>query len=331
MVLRAALIGLACLTGVTQPGRAHGQDATTRDALDRMEEILSSRLEDGTLDRSTLRPMLIVSTAVHFESSLTWFPTEVLSVLTRILGADSLRLCEACMKPRVFVSEGYVEQGSGPVDLSEIIRLEELGRGEAEPARTGIWVDEQASGVSVKIVELSSSRILWAENVDPVLRERRDTETALRLSEELDRRARGDSITQLFFDVGVYPDQHISLEWTDQWGETNANLTGFVVSAFDPIFGVGAVYHRAIDLGTVAGFRFAPTIGAKVLISLPTALVESVGGDLDDFIDPVVTGVGVIRVPIGRSNYGLMFTASTSGRFAFGISLLNISLLPIVL
>ena len=37
-----------------------------------------------------------------------------------------------------------------------------------------------------------------------------------------------------------------------------------------------------------------------------------------------------MRIPFGRSNYGALLTASTNGQVGFGISLMNISLLPVL-
>ncbi|MFT7519010.1 MAG: hypothetical protein ACI9MC_001146, partial [Kiritimatiellia bacterium] len=71
--------------------------------------------------------------------------------------------------------------------------------------------------------------------------------------------------------------------------------------------------------------------GAKVMVSLPTAMVRAIGNDSGiDVIDPLLNGVFVVRVPIGRSNYGVLATASTNGQFTFGISLLNISVIPVL-
>jgi hypothetical protein len=142
------------------------------------------------------------------------------------------------------------------------------------------------------------------------------------LSQELERRARGDSITQAFVDLALYPGQHISIDWTEQWGVTNANLSGVTLSVIDPVVGIGASHYRCLDLVHVL-------VGGKLIVSLPTAIVRAIG-DTGDAIDPIVTGVAVVRVPFGRSNYGAVLTASTNGQIGLGISLMNISLLPVL-
>ena len=44
----------------------------------------------------------------------------------------------------------------------------------------------------------------------------------------------------------------------------------------------------------------------------------------------IFTGVFVVRLPFGRSNFGLVLTVSTNARVALGLSLLNVSLLPFI-
>ncbi len=312
---------------------AFAEREATADALDRLEGILEMRMEDGQLDRSDVVPALVVSTSVRFEESRGWFPTEALVVLTRVFGASSIRLCEACMAPRTFVREGFIEQSSGPISLDEVRRLDGPGRDAPGAAKSAIWIDEHASGVAIKIVELASARVVWAENVDPQQRENAATEELMKIARENERRARGDSLTQIFVDAAVYPSQHFSFDWTDQWGDTNANFTGVTVSLFDPVIGIGAAYYRAFDLGELWGIRIAPQVGAKLILSLPTTIIQAISGEAPDgdILDPIVTGVAVVRFPFGETNYGFLMTLSTNGRFGIGLSLLNISLLPVIL
>jgi hypothetical protein len=54
-------------------------------------------------------------------------------------------------------------------------------------------------------------------------------------------------------------------------------------------------------------------------------------GDSDggaDLLDPLLTGVFLVRVPISTSNYAVTLSASTNGRIGVGFSLLNFSVLP---
>ena len=316
------LLARLALLCVLLPTAALAQREASRQALSRMDETLTLRLGEEGFTVKELLPAIVVSVNPAFEETRTWYPTEALATLVRVFGAAGLRACDACMAPRTYIQEGLVEQVSTNLGAAEIVRLDETSRGSSAPARTAIWLDETAEGVSLRIVDLDNSRILLAENFDAAMRGAARTRRNLALIRELDRRARGDSITHTFFDVTIYPGQHVSLDWTDQWGDTNANLSGFSLSLFDPVLGVGGAYYRVIPSALNI------SVGAKLLMSVPTSLVQGITGESVDLIDPLLTAVFMVRLPIARSNYGITFSASTNGRVGIGISLMNISLLP---
>ena len=315
----AACVVLGLALGSTSASA--GAD-TTRDSLARLEEVLALRLEDGRLLPREVLPAIIVSAEPRIEESRDWYATRAIEVLQSTFGQGTLRLCEACMAPRTRVEEGTLTYQSGVISLDEIVRLDEDSRGKSEAARSAIWLDETRGGVSIRIVDLHTARVIYAQNVDPDLVENANTQRMHTLSAELERRARGDSITQAFVDMALYPGQHISLDWTEQWGANNSRLSGVSLSLYDPVVGVGAAHYRALDVVPVL-------VGGKLLVSLPTAIVRSVA-DGGDIIDPLVTAVGVVRVPFGRSNYGAILSVSTNGEIGVGISLMNISLLPVI-
>ncbi len=304
---------------------ALAQRDTTREALSRLEASLSVRAtEGGVLPTKDLLPVIIVSTQPRFEETRAWYPTQAIATLVRVFGPASVRLCEACMAPRLQVESGRVEQSSVGLDVPEIVRFDEGVRGKSQPARAAIWLDETVRGVSLRIVDLRNSRVVLAENFDDA---RTDAEALKRnvwaLKEE-ERRARGDALTHTFIDVAFLPSQHISLDWCEQWGDTNANLAGVSISVLDPILGLGGSYYRVIPEA------FNLTVGAQVHVSLITALGRAVSPDLQSLIDPLFTATLVVRWPIFKTNFGLVVTLSTNGKVALGISLLNVSLLPVL-
>lgn len=324
MLLRLLLLAVLALMCVA-PTDAWADTATTRDALDRMEEVLQVRIEDGRLDPEQVMPAILVSAQPRYDTSQDWFSVRVIEILQTHFGQGGLRLCEACMAPRAFVGDGSLTYQTGPVGLDEVIRLDDNTRGQSPPARTGVWVEELVSGVAVRIVDLRTGRVVFAMNIDPYLVENERSKRTYTLSQELERRARGDAVTHSFLDLALYPGQHLSADFTDQWGPNNQNLSGVTVSLLDPVVGIGANHYRALKFGNVL-------VGGKVILSLPTALVRSLdtSDEPQDVIDPLVTGVGVVRVPFGRSNYGAVMTLSTNGQFGLGISLLNLRLLPVI-
>jgi len=308
---------------VLAPGAAHAGRGQTRDAFDRLEEILEMRQEDGLLSARNVLPAIVVSATPRYEESRGWFGPQALAVLGRGFGEGVLRVCEACMGPRTSVTKGRLEQSVGPVSLEEITRLDDRYRGESARARSAIWIDETASGVALRIVHLRSGAVIFAQNVDPDLQEYRGAARSFRLAEELERRTRGDSLTHALFDAGIYPGQHFSFEWVEQWGDTNNNLTGIVLSTFDPVLGLGFGYHRALEFQNML-------VGGKLVLSIPTAIAQSATDSDIEVIDPIVTGVFVARYPLWGSNYAALLTASTSGRIAFGIAFLNTSFIPVI-
>jgi hypothetical protein len=304
------------------PAVAHAQRQSSRDALTRLEETLALEQQDHAFDLKQLAPAIVVSTRPAFEETRVWFPNAALATLAHVLGAGSLRACDACMSPRLYVAEGHIDQDVGDLDLAEIVRLDDSTRGSSAPARTAIWLDETPGGVSLRMVDLRNGRILVAQNFDPQLQEEAHTVRAYTLTRELARRVRGDALTQTFIDVAVYPGQHVSLDFSEQWGDTNANLSGVSLSAFDPLVGLGVSYFRVVP----QALNIA--VGGKLLMSLPTALVQSVNKGSGQVTDPLLTGVFMVRVPIATSNYGVILSGSTNGRFGVGFSLMNLSLLP---
>jgi hypothetical protein len=290
--------------------------------MDRLGEVLELRVEDGLVDPEAVLPAVLVAATPRYAESETWFSTQAITSIEAAFGAGTLRLCEACMAPRAIVQDGALVYQTGAVGLDEVRRLDDQVRGEAPPSRSAIWIEETASGVSVRIVALDSGRVLFAQNIDPWLAENARTERMYTLSEELERRARGDGLTQAFVDFAVFPGQHISIDWTDQWGPTNANLTGITLSLVDPVLGVGLAHHRRVPV-------LDALLGVQGVVSLPTAIARGAGAE-QGLIDPLVTAVGLLRVPFGRSNYGVCMAVSTNGQIGVGLSLLNISLLPVI-
>src|SRR5207247_188624 len=120
---------------------------------------------------------------------------------------------------------------------------------------------------------------------DPAMKEQGRTRKNIALARELDRRQRGDALTHTFIDFAVYPGQHVSLDWTEQWGPDNANLSGLSFSLFDPIVGIGITYCRIIPQ------LLNLTVGVKVLISIPTALVRAISNSDTNVLDPLFNGV----------------------------------------
>lgn len=320
-MLLARLIALAALL----PLAALAQRQTSQDALARLEETLGARMEDGAFAAKELTPAIVVSVTPAFEETRAWYPTAALGALVHLFGDSALRSCEACMAPRLYVEEGRLEHQAPTPDTEAILRLDQSTRGTAAPARSAIWLDETPGGVSLRIVDLHNGRIVYAQNFDPSLKEMTRTHRNFTLTRELERRARGDSLSHTFMDFALYPGQHVSLDFAEQWGETNHQISGVVLSLYDPVLGVGAGYYRVVPRA------LNMMVGGKVLLSVPTAVVEGVTGESAPNLDPLLTAVFLVRLPIASSNYGVVLSASLPKfNVGVGISLMNISFYPML-
>ncbi|MBL8937411.1 MAG: hypothetical protein JNM69_22815 [Archangium sp.] len=304
---------------------AMAQREATRGALARLEESLPRRLNDGVLSLKDLTPAIVVSTQPAFEQTRAWYPAAAITSLARVLGAGSLRACEACMAQRLTVEDGRMEQVATSLSVQDLVRLDELTRGASARAVSAIWLDETMEGVAVRIVDLRNGRILIAENVDQNLASVAATRTTTTQAEELERRIAGKSLTHAFADFGLLPQQHIALEWHEQWGPDNANLSGFAVSIVDPLIGLGVSYFRVIPPA------FNLMVGGKFFVSVPNAIINALNPDNPQSLlgDNTFTGVFSLRLPLFKTNYALFASVSTNGRVSVGISLLNVSLLPL--
>jgi hypothetical protein len=305
---------------------AMAQREATRGALARIEESLPRRLNDGVLSLKDMTPALIVSTQPAFEQTRAWYPAAAVAALARVFGPGALRACEACMAQRLTVEDGRLEQYASSLSVQDLVRLDEATRGTTSRAVSAIWIDETIEGVALRIVDLRNARILLAENIDQNLTSVTTSSKTVTFAQEIERRSRGDSIAHLFVDIGMLPQQHLSLDWLEQWGPDNANLSGFTLSIVDPFIGLGLSYFRVIPPALNL------MVGAKFLLSAPNAIINSLNPDNPQQVlgDSLFSAVFMARLPLFKTNYALVASFSTNGRVAIGISLLNFSLLPIL-
>lgn len=305
---------------------AAAQRAETEQGLARFEETLQPKVEEGELSARGVGPVLLVGAKAAYEETQAWFPSAALQSTLRVFGGRNVRLCEACMGPRV-ESEGRRLEYNTALTLSDVARLDAGIRGSGAPAKSALWFEETPGGVAVRLVNISNGQILFAGNFDGAQTERVRSAEVYNLSTELGRRLRGDSLTHVIVDIGLVPNQHISLDVSEQFGPYNLNLAGLTLSLFDPVIGLGIHYYRVIPM------LWDFTIGVQLIASVPTALATAIStglgdGPIEGLIDPLLTGVLVARFPIPSTNFAVLATASTNFNFTVGISLLNVSFLP---
>ena len=298
---------------------------STQESLERFEEILRLRQDEGTLNEKEFLPIIVVSASPGFQESEKSFTSGVLAVLGKIFPQSGIRYCVECQRPRIHSADGILESQSGVISLEEVRKFDERIKGDSPPARAGVWLDETPEGISVRFIDLNSGRVIYADNITPQLIWSKRSSKNFSVSRSLLMRQRGDSINHSMIDMGLFPTPHFSLSWAEQWGESNRNLTGLSLSLFTPVLGIGANYYRVFPEMLNIAF------GGKVLMSVPTALVASfTKGKTPDLFDPLVTFTGEMRIPIWTTDYcGFAFVAS-SGKVGLGFCALNISILPVL-
>ncbi|APS00782.1 hypothetical protein [Pajaroellobacter abortibovis] len=146
--------------------------------------------------------------------------------------------------PTPNIEKGRLEQLSTNLGIPEIIQLGEANWDGAEAARVIIWLDETVEDVALRMIDLRNRRIILADHINPIMTDSERTKSNFLLARELDRLARRDSITHALLGVGIYTGQHFSMDWVDQWKETNANLLEVSIFLLDPLLGVGGCYYR---------------------------------------------------------------------------------------
>ena len=315
------LFGLALMVAVTATASARAQREASVAALERMAEALEPAVNGGALDG--VAPIILVGARPAFEATRSWFPTAAVVSFADAIGRGKLRACEACMQPRVQAEGGAFVYSSGAMSIAEIVATDTDTRGAGAPAAAAAWIDETDDGVAIRLVSLRTGQILFAQNIDGRLQEQMRSAQTFTFTDDVERRLRGESLTHVWLDLALVPGQHVSLDVVDQFGDKNLDMAGITVSALDPIVGVGGVYYRVIPEA------FNLTIGAQAVVSVPTAAVAALGLD-GDLLDPLVTGVVVVRWPIPETAYGVLLTASTNGQFGLGITLMNINFLPVL-
>ncbi|MCP4500565.1 MAG: hypothetical protein GY822_11450 [Deltaproteobacteria bacterium] len=317
-----SVVAVACVALLFVGTSANAQRYATELGIERMEETLQPKVEEGSLSVQGIGPVLLVGATSAYEETRAWFPTAALESMIRVFGNGNVRACEACMNPMVRVEKQRLEYNT-VLSLADIARLDAEMRGNGPPARAAVWLEETPAGVAIRIISIDNGQVLYAGNFDRLQKERERTAKSYNLSLDLGRRLRGESLTHIFIDFGLLPNQHWSADIVEQFGPYNLNLAGLTLSLIDPLGGMGLSYYRVIPQ------LWDLTLGVQAIVSLLTAAGYALSPDNpQDLIDPLLTGVLVARWPIPSTNFAVLATASTNFNFTIGVSMMNVSFMP---
>jgi len=330
-----AVVGGAVALAVALFGArpAFAQRATTDGALARAREALQQAQRDGAVPVDVF--VLLVSARPAFADTRASYPAAAAAVVVDVFGARQVRACDACMNPRLVEGPRGLRYDTGELTLTDVLALDAAARGSAPGARLGIWLDETPAGVALRVVDLGTGGLLLARHLEPGLSTLQRSARHVTVTEDIQRRLRGDSLTHVHWNLGLYPGQHVGLELLDQFGPERRELAGLSLTLLNPLAGVGGAYHHVFpEAWNVA-------IGAKVIVGIPGLVIETIndqtGSDADftAFIGGPVTAMATAQLPIFDTNYAVFaFAGLHLPRFSptvgVGVSLLNVHVLPIL-
>jgi hypothetical protein len=319
-----------CLVTTTT---ALAQRASTDGGLARAREAILEAQRDGGVPTDVV--VLLVSAKPAYVETRASFPAAAAAVLVDVFGSGRVRACEACMNPRVVEGTAGVRYDTGETTLADVLALDAATRGPAPAARLGAWLDETPTGVALRLVDLADGSVLLSRHLEPGLDTVIRSARQVTVTEDIRRRLRGDSLTHVHWNLGLYPGQHLSLELLDQFGPTRADLAGLSLTLLNPLLGVGGAYQRIFP----EAWNLA--VGGKVIVGIPGLVVEALNQQLDSDINLAtiiggpVTLMATAQLPIFDTNYAVFAFAgvhvpSFLPSAGIGISLLNVHVLPIL-
>jgi hypothetical protein len=289
---------------------------TARD-LRVMEDRLGFEMGELRGGAQAVTPILVASPEPYWQESRADFAESAHAALARVFsGSGDLIPCAECGRARVYVSaDARTVVQTGEISLSDLARLRE--RPGFAQAKSLLTLRETPSGIAIRLLALEDGRVLY-EGLADGTQTLADAEPPLRLAREMERRKRGESLTYVHIDAGIYPNALVQIKWLEQWGNRNQHLSGLAISAFNPNGALGATYlymlpffHRRATLGGIAYYRLDSMFNG--------------GADGGAFAFQ-----GSLNYAFSGA-YGAFIAAGSNGVVSIGLSLQNPVLIPFLL
>ena len=318
---KAALSALLLTVGlVAWPRSAQALLAQTASDLDKLQDTLTHRLETEPGLRARVTPMLLATPIHHWVESRDDFQAAAIRTIKAALpGTNDVIMCADCDTWRL-----DVRPGQGLVIDNGELSLAELGRLSKDPryggARSLALVRETPAGVECEIIALADGRILFSTIADSTAR-LTDIEPYLHFDAERDRRLRGEALSYVFVNLGLYPHGLAQLEYVEQWGDRNQHITGVGLSLYNPTLSLGIVYHYMLPWSR----RFH--VSAAAYLPLQNA-AESVTGKGDASTTFVAQAMAQYAF---ANSYAVFASISTEGNLSVGLNFYNPLFLPFLL
>lgn len=307
------LLFLCLLAGLAQ--KAWAFEEHMQENLIRLEEKLREALEDRVIDKAQLTPLTLVEVSSEQEDPKL-LKSQVLRSLQQGLRV-TIQVCEAC-QVQYTTSERQSIYSSGMSDLEDVRRIYAQS---SSPPKAAAWVVADGLSLSVRIVSLETSQVLFADTIDARIDWSARSLQSFSQSRLAERSARGDAILHSHWDLGLNPlgggSAHIGYSYMQQWGSSNQYLSGLAFQITDPVLGFGFVSFKAFPELKNA------LVGGKLLFNTPQLLARSVSSSAENSSgDPLVNVVLMVKYPLfarPEKFYANAFLG-TSGTFGVGLS-----------
>lgn len=232
----------------------------------------------------------------------------IVGILAEIVSPEDIRVCAACMRPRTQVQTNRAQRHTAPPTLTELATLDAQLRGGAPPAHLVLVVQRLGPEIALQIYRLQNGSLLASELFTGRKRETQQMALRLPYREGIKQKARGWGLTHWVVDAVVYPNAHFGMDVLDQVGEYRNHLIGVSTSMWNPLLGAGVAYHYVLQ------DYWNATVGAKLLLSMPTLIAKGLADDFQTGVgfEPTFTPVLMARVPIPNTPLTLSAMASVS-------------------
>ena len=299
---------------------AHAVFEQTSEDLDMLADALATEFDIKSPLRQAAVPLLLAPPLHHWKQSRNDFKAQVMRMMVRILKERGEVIdCPECDSWRLKIRDDHaVQMNNGPLSITE---LGNITKGERyKQAKAVMFIKETPAGVEAKIISLTNGRILFyrlADSTENLTKVR----PYMNYSRERQRRLRGEGLSYVFIDLGLYPEAQLQVEYVEQWGSRNQHISGVSISLLNPEVALGGVYHYMFAGSSRWHASFA------LFYPLEAAVSSAVGGE-SSFTSGFVPQAA-IHLTVGAS-YGL-FLSANSKAVSFGFNFFNPLFMPFVL
>jgi len=282
--------------------------------------VLEDALQNAVSGNGGMMPDLIpmlVATPVHlYTESKSDFAPAVWAIFKKLIpNPGDLIQCNNCNMQRMHLGKQHtISIESGELSLEDLLDLARDKR--YQGVKSVAFTKETPSGIELKILRLSDGAILFQYLADGRLELNR-ARPKLGLIKEYERRERGESLSYIFMDLGVYPTGLFHVSFLEQWGSLNQHISGVTLSLVNPEIALGASYRYMLP------FNRKMTASAQVFFPLASVFQK---GASSQALSAAVGLQGAVS-----STFGVFFWLSSSGSLSIGFSLYNPILFPFML